>query len=369
MNQAGGKNPVNWGPSFDDALRACLRSGVILVDLKRQTATLTPGAREVLGFDPKESLEVPTSALPQPIVNLAAEVVNSGKPGSAPPGSFRLNPPNPHLSITAVPGPSDGPGKMAIVTVHTINASADFLERVRRLDRLAHAGTIAAGMAHEIKNALVAGRTFLDLLLEKNQEDELAQVVRREMSRIDVIISRMLRFAGTNSGIQTPLPLHDLLDQALNLIEPQLEGRSISLQRDFQAPKDLIKADEHELHQAFVNLLLNALDAIPSEGTVSVSSRAIDGGGTQAHIRVDVSDTGSGILPEHLDRLFEPFFTTKASGTGLGLAVTRRIIEEHGGTITVQSRQGEGSTFTVTLPLVPESPESPPPSQNPKRAH
>jgi signal transduction histidine kinase len=124
------------------------------------------------------------------------------------------------------------------------------------------------------------------------------------------------------------------------------------LQGDFQAATDLIKADEYELHQAFVNLLLNALEAMPQEGTLSVRTTKSELSNGQPSIQVEIVDTGSGILPEHMDQVFEPFFTTKAAGTGLGLAVTRRIIEEHGGSISVQSQPDQGTTFVVKLPLV-----------------
>ncbi len=352
MNLAGDTHRLHWGPNFDDALRACLKSGVVLIDTSRHMATLTPDAREILGFSSEQELEMPTSELPTSLVKLAAEVLASGKPGIAPPGAIQLKDARQCVSVTVVPTGSTALASIVVVTLHTVSASTEFLGRIRQLDRLANAGTLAAGMAHEIKNALVAGRTFLDLLLEKNQEDELAQVVRRETGRIDVIVSRMLRFAGADAGRQSCLPVHDLLDQALRLIEPQLDGRSITLQRDFQAATDLIKADEYELHQVFVNLLLNALEAMPREGTLTVRTTEAELSSGQSSIQVEIVDTGSGILPEHIEQVFEPFFTTKAAGTGLGLAVTRRIIEEHGGSISVRSRPDHGTTFVVTLPLV-----------------
>lgn len=353
MKLAGETKGLHWGPNFDDALRACVKSGVVLIDTNRHLATLTCDARDILGFSSEQGLEVPTSALPSSLVHLAMDVLASGKPGIAPQGTLRLKDSRQSVSVMAVPTGS-GESSSVVVTLHTVNANAEFLQRIRQLDRLVNAGTVAAGMAHEIKNALVAGRTFLDLLLEKNQEDELAQVVRRETRRIDVIVSRMLQFAGGNAGGQSTLPVHNLLDEALTLIEPQLDGRSITLQRKFQAEMDLIKADEYELHQVFVNLLLNALEAMPEQGTLTVRTTGSGASSGKPSIQVEIVDTGSGILPEHMDQVFEPFFTTKAAGTGLGLAVTRRIIEEHGGSISVQSRPEQGTTFVVILPLAVE---------------
>jgi signal transduction histidine kinase len=127
-----------------------------------------------------------------------------------------------------------------------------------------------------------------------------------------------------------------------------------------RARSDTIRADEYELHQAFVNLLLNALEAMGKGGTLSVSTEAKQADAKQDQLEIRIGDTGEGILPEHMDHVFEPFFTTKASGTGLGLAVTQRIIQEHGGSISVRSQPGRGTTFAVTLPLAVDEPAAQP---------
>src|SRR5262249_52555647 len=135
------------------------------------------------------------------------------------------------------------------------------------------------------------------------------------------------------------------------LVQPQLSSKSIVLERPFQASTDAIRGDEYELQQAFVNLLLNSLEAMSENAKLRISTETMKPGSNElAYLRVEVQDTGTGILPEHMERLFEPFFTTKDSGTGLGLAITRRIIEEHGGKISAASTPGQGTTFTVLLP-------------------
>jgi signal transduction histidine kinase len=140
-----------------------------------------------------------------------------------------------------------------------------------------------------------------------------------------------------------------------------LESNRIKLARSFAAPQDLVNADDKQLGQAFINLFLNAIEAMSSDGTLRVatessSSKRADlpgGTGNRARLlRLTISDTGPGIPAEHLPQLFERFFTTKQDGTGLGLAITRSIIEEHGGTITVESVPGKGSSFKIVLPLV-----------------
>jgi signal transduction histidine kinase len=228
-------------------------------------------------------------------------------------------------------------------------------EHIERLNRLASLGTLAASMAHEIKNALVAGKTFIDLLLENNQDAELAQVVRRELGRIDGMVSRILRFARPGEFRSRKVHLHEILEHSLRLVEPLMETKPVSVTKSLMAVEDVVDGDEHELQQAFVNLLLNAVDAVGPNGKITVATRLAAAGpdpqcASTAKLHITIHDTGTGIAPEHMKRLFEPFFTTKPSGTGLGLAITRRILLQHRGEISAQSPPGEGTTFTILLP-------------------
>jgi signal transduction histidine kinase len=228
-------------------------------------------------------------------------------------------------------------------------------EHIERLNRLASLGTLAASMAHEIKNALVAGKTFIDLLLENNQDAELAQVVRRELGRIDAMVSRMLRFARPGEFRSRKVHLHEILDHSLRLVEPLMEAKPASVTKSLVAVEDVVDGDEHELQQAFVNLLLNAVEAVGPNGKITVrtdltGSTAKTPAPSLARLQVTIHDTGIGIAPENMKHLFEPFFTTKPSGTGLGLAITRRILQQHRGEISAKSPPGEGTTFTILLP-------------------
>ena len=228
-------------------------------------------------------------------------------------------------------------------------------EYIERLNRLASLGTLAASMAHEIKNALVAGKTFIDLLLEKNQDAELAQVVRRELGRIDCMVSRMLRFARPGEFKSRKIHLHEILEHSLRLVEPLMDAKPVNVVKSLGAVEDLVDGDEHELQQAFVNLLLNAVEAVGPNGKITVTTnRAASGAespvASPAQLQITIHDTGIGIAPESMKRLFEPFFTTKPSGTGLGLAITRRILQQHHGEISAKSPPGEGTTFTILLP-------------------
>lgn len=216
---------------------------------------------------------------------------------------------------------------------------------LQRLDRLANLGLFSASIAHEIKNGLVAINTFVEVLLEKGEERELAGLVRRELKRIDGLATQMLRFAAHKPRTLLPVDVHALLDHSLRLLEYQMKNRRVGLRRDYRATRAVVNGDESHLQQAFMNLLLNAVEAMADGGTLTVMTAA-DGN----RVQISVQDTGAGIAPENLAHLFETFFTTKKQGSGLGLAISRRIVEEHRGTIAVQSEAGRGATFIITLP-------------------
>jgi two-component system sensor histidine kinase HydH len=218
-------------------------------------------------------------------------------------------------------------------------------QNLQRLDRLANLGLFSASIAHEIKNGLVAINTFVGVLLEKSEDRELAEVVRREVKRIDGLATQMLRFAASKPATLAPVNVHGLLDHALRLLEYQMTNRMITLRRDYQAAPEMVIGDESLLQQAFMNLLLNAVEAMGNGGELTVATESGPG-----QVKISIRDTGAGIAPENLPQVFDTFFTTKKNGTGLGLAICRRIVEEHRGTIEVQSEVGRGATFILTLP-------------------
>jgi len=227
----------------------------------------------------------------------------------------------------------------------------DLQANLRRLDRLANLGLVSAGLAHEIKNGLVAITTYVEILLEKGGENEMAEVVRRELKRIDGLATQMLRLSAPKSTATTTVRVHAVLDHSLRLLEHQMSGRLIVLKRDFRASPDTVRGDESQLQQAFMNLVLNGLEAIGSNGELTVRTEIAGGTAGRGGLRVCFQDSGPGIAPEHLSRLFEPFFTTKKNGTGLGLAISRRVAEDHRGNIEVVSQPGHGSSFIFSLPV------------------
>ncbi|MFM1769438.1 MAG: hypothetical protein RJA22_1967 [Verrucomicrobiota bacterium] len=349
-------------PSLAALLGDCLEPGILTLDSDRRLLLVNDRAARLCGLTP--AAERPpgaalpgTSLLPSALRRLLDEVFRQG----AEPGPRQIllaDPAGPERLVQVTPAVQRGPaGRIAGVTLvlQDLNLASRFELTLQRLDRLAGIGTLAAGMAHEIKNAMVAVKTFLDLLMQGKQDPQLAAIVQRELDRINSIVTRMLRFSSPSRASFTTLHLHPLLEQSLGLLQPHLDGQKVTVDRTLTASPDAVSGDSYQLEQVFLNLFFNALDAMGPNGHLRVHTESLPAGAPglpdTAAVRVTVQDSGIGIPPENLARLFEPFFTTKPQGTGLGLPITQRIIQEHRGVIQVDSHPGQGSSFHVLLPI------------------
>jgi signal transduction histidine kinase len=345
------------GLNFEDLLQTSCACGVLSIDIGGSITFVSPEAEKILRLPATDKSNL-TTKLPATLQALVLETQTTGQ--TITDRKIVLDPDrgrSPAISVTVMPASAREKNGKLIVLLKDFSSTKKLENSLRRLDRLASAGTLSAGMAHEIRNALVAIKTFVDLLLEKNQKDELADIVSHEMDRMVLMVGQILKFAVPAQPVFTAISVHKILDRCLLLAQHRVEGRLVTFDRRFQAEKDVLDGDGHQLEQAFVNLLLNAVESINANGSLTVTTELLaDGEGqlreneSKKWMRIRISDTGAGITEENMQRLFEPFFTTKQNGTGLGLAVTRRIIEEHNGTIQVESRPGQGTTFTILLP-------------------
>ena len=227
------------------------------------------------------------------------------------------------------------------LTRHKAQLPDEAREELAHLERLAAVGMFTAGIVHEIKNALVGIKTCVQL----SADAEIAQVGGREVVRVESLVNLLLQYSSKPKRQFAPVRLNDLVRATVAVFEPTVAAKQIVLGMALAAHPDVVQGDQAQLHQAFLNLLLNALDATPLAGNISVSS---DSGAGQ--IRILIRDSGAGIPAEDLDRIFDPFYTTKARGSGLGLGITRRIIRDHGGSIDVTSEPGRGATFALIFP-------------------
>lgn len=223
---------------------------------------------------------------------------------------------------------------------------------IRRADRLSALGTLAAGIAHEIRNPLVSIQTFFQLAPQRLDDQEFLteflNLTSGEVKRITDLISELLSFARSPTPSISEIDLNGLVESVSRLIEPQLRTGQIEVVRDLWADLPLVRGDRDQLKQVFLNIILNAVQAMDGGGRIRIASRELTIEGERL-CQIEIADTGRGIAAENLDSIFNPFFTTKDKGTGLGLAISNQVVTEHGGFIAVESQVGEGTTFRVHL--------------------
>lgn len=236
-------------------------------------------------------------------------------------------------------------------------------KEVAQAEKMKAVATLASGMAHEIRNPLTVIQTFFDQLPAKKDNPEfmrqLNTLVGKEVNRINDLVSQLLEFSKPSPLSLQETNIRKLIEDCLNLLGGQLTKHNIQIVKNFNADRHILMADANKLKQVFLNLFMNAIDAMPSGGTLTVSvkqsavSTQPSAKSLQAEgcLLIAVQDTGCGISAEDLKHIFEPFFTKKEKGTGLGLAVCKNIIEEHGGTISATSTVGQGTTFNLKFSL------------------
>ncbi|OHB27996.1 MAG: histidine kinase [Desulfuromonadaceae bacterium GWC2_58_13] len=222
-------------------------------------------------------------------------------------------------------------------------------EQLRRADRLSALGELSAGLAHEIRNPLGSIRGTAEILKDgidpADKRYEFAQILIKEVDRLNRVVQDFLDFSRPAAARRESFDVLEVLRDVLTLTRQPTQKNQVRVVFEGEGALK-VPGDREQLKQAFLNLVLNALQAMPAGGTLTVSAGAEAG---EAQIRF--ADTGQGIPEESLDRIFNPFFTTRSEGTGLGLAITHRIVQGHGGRIEVESRPGEGAIFTLHLPL------------------
>jgi two-component system NtrC family sensor kinase len=228
-------------------------------------------------------------------------------------------------------------------------------DRLVRSARLAAVGELSAGVAHELNNPLTTVAGFVELVLEDLPEDSPHRVdlelVLKEARRAREVVRRLLDFSRPGEGFRVRADINDLIGDVLALINHLLHTRAIELKTELQEDLTWIQVDRDQIKQVLLNLVHNAIHAMPRGGILTLKTSSYTRN-RDPGIRMQVTDTGIGISPEHIERLFEPFFTTRppGQGTGLGLSVSYGIVTDHGGQIDVESSPGKGSTFTVWLP-------------------
>jgi hypothetical protein len=257
------------------------------------------------------------------------------------------------VNIAAAPlRTPEGATAGTIIVIEDITSRVQLEEQLQISEKMASIGLLAAGVAHEVNTPLTGISSFTQMLLEQADPDDpktkVLEKIERQTFRAAKIVNNLLNLARPAGADTGPVDVNVVVNDVLGLLEHQLRGGHIRVRKELASPPPIVQGIEYKLQQVFINLFLNARDAMPKGGWLSIATRVENGAAA-----IEVSDTGSGIPAEHLSRIYDPFFSTKAigKGSGLGLSITYGIVREHGGSIACDSAIGQGTRFTLTLPL------------------
>ncbi len=232
---------------------------------------------------------------------------------------------------------------------------------IRRADRLASLGTLTAGLAHEIRNPLVAIKTLTQLLPERIDDEEFRnqflQIASGEVDRISSLVTELLEFARPSDPKLELEDINSILDGMILLVSTETKKKQIDITKDYSSDVPSIQVDREQIKQVFLNILLNGIEATSENGKITVRTRYFMKPGGEPYAQIEFADTGCGIPEEYIEEIFNPFFTTKSTGSGLGLSISNQIIQDHRGYIDVESRLGKGSSFFINLPVNHEHPK------------
>jgi signal transduction histidine kinase len=230
----------------------------------------------------------------------------------------------------------------------------------RRAERLASLGTLVSGIAHEIKNPLVAIKTFAELLPERFTDadfrDDFSGVVIKEIERIDGLVGRLRSLASPSPSTALPVDIREPLLETVALLRAQCEQSRTTVRRELDTSPLLVAVDSSQLKQLFLNLCINAIEAMGQGGELTVKAHQKFRQGVPWVI-VEVLDSGTGISDSIRSKIFDPFFTTKSRGSGLGLAICHNIADAHRGTIRAENNKGKGASLVVEFPAAQEVPQ------------
>jgi two-component system sensor histidine kinase PilS (NtrC family) len=332
-----------------------IRSGVVTTDLAGSIYTFNAAAEEITGYRATDVRGQEASIFFGDLPENIADSLQAAEAGETSPrfesscltaDGLRLRLGFSIFPLFAESGETTG----LVITFQDLTEVRALEEVSRRQDRLAAVGRVAASIAHEIRNPLAAMRGSIQVLRSEVDGDsaqgELMEIILRESDRLNRIITDYLTYARPRASTLVSVDVRDLLRETFALLRHSDElSESHNLEADLPETQMLAHADAAQLKQVFWNLSRNALQAMPAGGTLSVEVRRQ----TNGRLNIVFTDTGRGMTPEQVEHLFEPFSST-TGGTGLGLSIVYQIIREHGGTINVRSREGQGTTITIELP-------------------
>jgi len=348
--------------NFMESIFQSIASGIMVTGVNEMITYVNLAGERILGFSKDELIGKPLSSLnlreKQSVVQSLLdnpEDIDTRKEGwmrkkdnAEVPVGFSINN---HL---------DNRGKLIgkIVIFRDLTSIYKYQEEILRMDRLVSLGKLSSGIAHELRNPLAGIKTTAQALgeelTEKDPRREYLQRITKEIDRLNELLKTFFSFAKPQKLNLTPCHVRDIINEIIPFLIKEIADKGIRFEEKYDPHLPRIKADKTQMHQVFLNLFLNAIQAMPEGGELKIGvSSFVSAGGDgprQNFVKAIVSDTGKGIPPHMVDRIFDPFFTTKPKGVGLGLSIAYQIINKHGGTIKVESQWEKGTSFVITLP-------------------
>lgn len=354
--------------SYEDLLGS-LQDGLVVLDGEGRIRFMNQAAEELTGLSGSQAtgrLLNEAFPPPAPLAALAARTLAADRSHADFDGTL-VRPDGARLTVSAVASvvhDAAGRSRGLVLVLRDLSRVRELEEQLRRSERLAGLGVLAAGIAHEVRNPLVGVRGAAQLLETEPAFPahlrEYTGMIVRQVDRLNRIVGDLLALAEPRPLDPAPVNIHHVLEEALRVVEAAPRPARLEIRRFYDPEIPAVAADLDRLVQVFLNLVRNGVEAMPAGGALTLRTRferaAPPCGGSPA-VQVDIQDRGPGIPDEVRARLFTPFFSTKDGGTGLGLAVSWRIVHEHRGAIEALNRPGGGATFRVVLPVASEQKE------------
>ncbi len=342
---------------YNENIIRSVHSGILVTDVHGTITTLNPPAEKLWELQPDKTIGRKLSQLPiaralsrltdgwEKVLLDQERLIFESVEFAVPSRGLVLV----DLYVSPLVG-TDGNAQGVLLVGEDVTEKVRTKQALLQSERLATIGRMSALVAHEIRNPLSSiglnAELLEDELSTKSKEPrKILRSIAREVERLTEITDEYLKFARLPKPNLAPENLNELLASLLGFIKGEFLGASIEVKHEPDAQVALVRADEGQLRQAFLNLLRNSIESMPAGGTLTVSTEQSDG-----RVRVRITDTGEGIDQDCLDRIFDPFFSTREGGTGLGLSLTQQIVAEHGGSIACESTPGQGTSFVVELP-------------------
>lgn len=342
---------LNVVKTYNENILRSMTSGVITVNTDHQITMVNEGAEKILRRKSQELIHKDTIALGEKLAALVEKSLTDGELWVGQEMEFTSQDPKTQvLSVSTSPLIDTQNEKVGVIAVlNDITRMKELQKQVQQGEKLALIGTMAAGLAHEIKNPLVAVKTFIDLLPSKYHDVEFrenfSQLVKQEVHRINEIVTHLLDFAHPKQPVFAEIHVDEVLHGTLDLLSLQAKDSKVEIRRNVTPDLPPLWADKEQINRVFMNLALNAIQAMHQGGLLEVAAQR-----KGEFVQIQFRDNGPGIAVENLKKIFDPFFSTKHKGTGLGLTICQKIIQDHRGDIQVNSTP-TGTTFTIALPV------------------